>query len=232
MQPTIKPAGDHSVIVYIDEVPTEQSISQLKSLVSLISEALGQQLLDTIASYQSVLVVFDPMRTDHDTVTQHIYGILQQHNNYPPVHTSSRIVRLPVYYDHSVGPDLQRIADLHQCSIEDVVTRHCMNIYNVFAIGFAPGFAYLGHVEDDIATPRLEHPRSEVAAGSVAIADHQTAIYPKASPGGWNIIGRCPSPLFQPHSRQSLPFAVGDRIQFMPISQEEFLSLGGKLDDL
>ena len=232
MHISVKDAGEQAVILYVDDVPTEQSIGQLKVLVELIQDALGDDLIDTIPSYQSVLVQFNPLTTDHQRVSHRIQSALAQRRHAPPVHTRSQIVRLPVYYDVSVGPDLERIAKHHQCEVAQVIDRHCMNLYHIYAIGFAPGFAYLGHVDDSIAMPRLDHPRAQVPAGSVAIADHQTAVYPKASPGGWNIIGRCPSPLFQPEQAHSLPFSVGDRIQFMPISQQEFLELGGSLDDV
>lgn len=233
MDLTVKTASDQSIIVYLDELPTEQSIGRLKTLVSLIEDVLGADLIDTIASYQSVLVIFDALSTDHEQAGQRIKAAWSaRRQTTAAAKNFSRTIRLPVYYDLSVGPDLQRIADYHQCSIEKVVERHCMNIYNIFAIGFSPGFAFMGHVDDDVATPRLEQPRKQVAAGSVAVADNQTAIYPQASPGGWNIIGRCPSPLFDPAEARSPPFLVGDRVQFMPISREEYLYLGGSLDDL
>lgn len=232
MHLTIKDAGDQAVILYIDEIPTEQSIKQLKALVDLVHDALGKDLVTAIPSYQSVLVQFNPLTTDHQQTRHRIHSALAEWRHQPPVHTHSKIVRLPVYYDLSVGPDLQRIADHHGCRIEQVIERHCMNLYHIFAIGFAPGFAYLGHVDDAIAMPRLDQPRASVPAGSVAIADHQTAVYPRTSPGGWNLIGRCPSPLLQPEQTQPLPFSVGDRIQFMPISKQEFLDLGGHTDDV
>jgi KipI family sensor histidine kinase inhibitor len=228
----IKDASENSLILYLNEVPTAQSISQLKAVVQQIKLALGDALIDAIASYQSVLIVFDVDQLSHQDVRHKLLAAMNEWQAHAPVHTSSKIVRLPVYYDESVGPDLTRIAEHHQTSIEDVVTKHCMNIYHIYAIGFAPGFAYLGHVEDDIAMPRHNKPRSFVAKGSVAIADHQTAIYPQATPGGWNIIGRCPNELFDPTGASPLPFDVGDRVQFMPISKDEFLYLGGNLDDL
>jgi KipI family sensor histidine kinase inhibitor len=112
---------------------------------------------------------------------------------------------------------------------EQVITAHCQQIYDVYAIGFAPGFAYLGEVEKQIAMPRLATPRAKTPAGSVAIADRQTAIYPFETPGGWNIIGRCPSVLFDPTATPSMPYQVGDQVQFMPVNRQEFEDLGGVL---
>ncbi|MDX1733979.1 MAG: carboxyltransferase domain-containing protein, partial [Halioglobus sp.] len=101
--------------------------------------------------------------------------------------------------------------------------------YRVYAIGFAPGFAYMGEVDERIARPRLATPRSAVPAGAVAIADRQTAVYPAVSPGGWNLIGLCPTPMFDPAAEPPMPVAVGDSVRFRPIDRQEYLSLGGAL---
>jgi len=101
--------------------------------------------------------------------------------------------------------------------------------YRVYAIGFAPGFAYLGEVDARIAAPRLATPRKKVPKGAVAIADRQTAVYPAVSPGGWNLIGLCPVDMFNPNAKPTMPVQVGDKVQFKSIEREEFLSLGGQL---
>jgi KipI family sensor histidine kinase inhibitor len=99
----------------------------------------------------------------------------------------------------------------------------------VYAIGFAPGFAYLGQVDERIAAPRLATPRQKVPRGAVGIADRQTAIYPAASPGGWNLIGLCPQSMFDPNADPSMPVQVGDRVRFKGIDRQSFLELGGML---
>lgn len=115
-----------------------------------------------------------------------------------------------------------QLIDLHQ-SVD----------YRVYAIGFAPGFAYLGELDQRLATPRLVSPRPKVPQGAVGIADRQTAVYPAESPGGWNILGLCPTALFKPEcagtAEALMPFAVGDRVRFQSISRNEFLALGGQL---
>ena len=98
-----------------------------------------------------------------------------------------------------------------------------------YAIGFAPGFAYLGQVNERLATSRLATPRAKVPRGAVGIADQQTAVYPSESPGGWNLIGRCPVRMFDPNALDALKVSVGDRVRFEPIDRETFLGLGGEL---
>jgi KipI family sensor histidine kinase inhibitor len=112
-------------------------------------------------------------------------------------------------------------------SVSDVITRHSQREYQVFALGFAPGFAFMGLVEEVLATPRLKTPRKRVAAGSVGIAERQTAAYPVVSPGGWNLIGRTPSKLFDRQREGYSLMQPGDSVCFAPIEHAEFLRLGG-----
>ena len=139
------------------------------------------------------------------------------------------LIRLPVWYASESGPDLDALAERANMSVSDVIDLHASTEYRVYAIGFAPGFAYLGQVDERIAAPRLSTPRQSVPRGSVAIADRQTAIYPAASPGGWNLIGRCPTRMFNPDADPCMPVQVGDRVSFEPIDKERYLELGGEL---
>ena len=116
-------------------------------------------------------------------------------------------------------------------TVEQVIAIHQSVEYRVYAIGFAPGFAYLGEVDERIASSRLATPRQKVPKGAVAIADRQTAVYPAISPGGWNLIGLCPTLMFDPSKEPSMPVKTGDRVVFEAISREEFIDLGGQLND-
>jgi KipI family sensor histidine kinase inhibitor len=136
---------------------------------------------------------------------------------------------LPVYYDVEAGADLSDLAEASGLSVDQVIEIHSSTPYRVYAIGFAPGFAYLGQVDERIARPRLATPRLRVPKGSVAIADRQTAVYPDTSPGGWNLIGRCPVEMFNPASDPIMPVSVGDRVTFEPVDRARFLALGGDL---
>ena len=111
----------------------------------------------------------------------------------------------------------------------DVINIHTATEYRVYAIGFAPGFAYLGQVDERIAAPRLATPRLKVPRGAVAIADQQTAVYPAESPGGWNLIGMCPTPMFDPLRDPPMPVAVGGRVRFEAVDRATYLELGGEL---
>jgi len=134
---------------------------------------------------------------------------------------------LPVWYDLSVGPELTLLAQRTGWSQREVIRRHSERPYQVFALGFAPGFAFMGLVDEVLAAPRLNTPRKRVAAGSVGIAERQTAAYPAQSPGGWNLIGRTPVRLFDREREGYSLLQPGDRVQFEPISHSEFIRLGG-----
>jgi len=148
------------------------------------------------------------------------------------VDAESEIIEVPVFYHPSVGPDLKRLAQRAGFSVEEVIRRHSERLYQVFAIGFAPGFAYLGEVAEELSVPRLANPRAKVPAGTLGIADTQTALYPIVSPGGWNLIGRTPLTLFDQSRAQSSLLEAGQTVRFRPIAQDEYLELGGRLDDL
>jgi len=141
-------------------------------------------------------------------------------------------VVLPVYYGPEVALDLEYIARECQLSTEEVIRLHSEQIYRVYAIGFSPGFAYLGNTPDQLRVARKATPRLKVPAGSLGIADNQTAIYPAQTPGGWQIIGRTPLEMIDWDSQTLTRVKVGDRVRFEPVDRDTFIAMGGRLDEL
>jgi len=220
-------AGENSLIVYFGDQVSSEITAQVRQTAQALPSQLGGLLIDLIPSYASLLVIFDPLRTDHLAVRKAIH--LAHDSRKGTLVSSSRLIELPVYYAADSGPDLVKLADGARLSVEEVIDIHTSVEYHVHAIGFAPGFAYLGQVDARIATPRLSTPRVRVPKGAVAIADQQTAVYPAVSPGGWNLIGLCPVDMFDPQAEPVMPVSVGDRVKFNPINRSAFLRLGGKL---
>jgi inhibitor of KinA len=130
-----------------------------------------------------------------------------------------------VCYGGEFGPDLQEVAVLHGLPAQRIIELHSSRTYHAYFLGFAPGFAYLGDLADEIATPRLATPRKIVPARSVGIAGKQTAVYPFATPGGWRLIGRTPLRVFSPEREPMEMIAIGDEVRFRAISAEEFRAL-------
>jgi len=221
-------AGDNAVILYLGESTSAAVAARVQAAATAARRVLGDDLIDLVPSYASLLVIYDPLRTDHMSVISRLHGV-QEQLDAASADEGGREVVLPVYYSAESGADLERLAQQCELSVEEVVALHSGAEYRVYAIGFAPGFAYLGEVDPRIAAPRLATPRTKVPRGAVAIADRQTAVYPAVSPGGWNLIGNCPQRMFDPAAEPTMPVAVGDRVRFEPISRERFLQLGGEL---
>ncbi|MEH6569349.1 MAG: 5-oxoprolinase subunit PxpB [Halioglobus sp.] len=220
-------AGENSLILYLGNNTSPEVSARVQNAASVIARLLGEDLIDLVPSYASLLIIYDPFRTDHMKVSQQIHAALETQT--ATAIEEGRTVVLPVYYSAESGDDLEALAKNANLSTQQVIDLHTDGDYRVYAIGFAPGFAYLGEVDERIAAPRLATPRQKVPRGAVAIADRQTAVYPAASPGGWNLIGRCPTRMFNPEATPTMPVRVGDRVKFEAISREHFYDLGGEL---
>jgi KipI family sensor histidine kinase inhibitor len=226
-------AGENALILYFsgDEQSSAVDVShKVHQAAQLIQLHLSADIIDVIPSYASILVVFNLLDIDHHRLRNKLKNILTQEDNVSI--QTGKVIELPAYYSVESGIDLARIAKHASLSIEQVIALHQAQAYQVYAIGFAPGFAYLGDVDERIAMPRLATPRLKVPKGAIAIADRQTAVYPEQSPGGWNIIGLCPVDMFNSKAEPHMPVAVGDTVKFVAISKEQYLKLGGKLPNM
>lgn len=221
-------AGENALLLYLGSSTSPTVSAQVQAAAEALSKALGEDLVDLVPSYASLLVIYNPLKTDHLAVRKAILKATAQLDT--GAEDSHKTVVLPVYYHPEVGADLAALAQNAGLSVKDVIKLHSQCEYRVYAIGFAPGFAYLGEVDPRIAAPRMATPRQRVPRGAVAIADRQTAVYPAVSPGGWNLIGRCPTPMFNPQAEPTMPVAVGDRVRFEAITRERYLALGGELE--
>jgi len=232
----IQLAGENALIIYFSGGDSSNISAKVQQAEKLIRQAMKVDLtigiIDLVSSYASIMVMFDLHTTAHYQVRKKVRVLLEgvdKQNLMTSSPASSSIVELPVYYGEESGPDLAAIAQRSKLTIEQVIDIHQAQEYRVYAIGFAPGFAYLGEVDERIATPRLSTPRLSVPKGAVAIADKQTAVYPNTSPGGWNIIGLCPIDMFNVNATPIMPVSVGDLVKFKAISKDEYRVLGGVL---
>ncbi|MCP4302428.1 MAG: 5-oxoprolinase subunit PxpB [Gammaproteobacteria bacterium] len=223
----IEIAGQNAFIVYFGDHASATVSAQIQAAVNNITNSMAACLVDLVPSYASLLVIYDLDRSEPFAVRRMLRAALTDLDTVDE--SAGELVTLPVYYSLESGPDLEVIAELGNINVEDVIDIHQLQEYRVYAIGFAPGFAYLGEVDERIAAPRLSTPRQKVPRGAVAIADRQTAVYPAVSPGGWNLIGLCPTRMFDPACDPSMPVKAGDRIRFDAITREQFLAQGGEL---
>jgi len=186
---------------------------------------------DIIPAYSSITIVYDvAIIRDQYRVTS-AFQFIKQYIEDSMKHVdwnktpSSRKIEIPVCYDPSLAPDLSVLASEKKLSAEEVVQLHCNKTYRVYMIGFLPGFAYMGKVDERIASPRKSNPDRMMHAGSVGIAGEQTGIYPLDSPGGWNIIGQTPLRMFDAGREEPVLLRAGDEVKFVAITLKEFQRL-------
>ena len=219
----IESAAIDSLMVRLFDEIDEANMPWLMAAAAKLRQAFGVQLIDLVPSYTTLLLHYDVHALSEASAIALIQRSL--HNLQPLANETGTLHAIPVWYHQSVGPELTSIAQRAGLSPEQVIEQHCSRDYPVFTLGFAPGFAYMGLVDEALASARLATPRQRVPKGSVGIAERQTAIYPLTSPGGWNLIGRCPLTLFSAE-RGSL-LQPGDRVRFVSIDHAEFIRLGG-----
>ncbi|GAV25981.1 hypothetical protein ciss_19140 [Carboxydothermus islandicus] len=186
-------------------------------------------ILETVPTYRALAVYFEPAVISFWELEKLVKRLAENLRDGVGQEETPRLYRIPVVYGGEFGPDLEEVAKVNNLTPEEVIAIHTKNRYYIYMLGFTPGFPYLGGLDPRIATPRKSSPRPRVEAGSVGIAGMQTGIYPVASPGGWQIIGRTPLRLFNPENPEA-PFLLepGGYIEFYPISVEEYFRLGGE----
>jgi inhibitor of KinA len=213
MKPRLLAMGDSALLVKLgDEIDPviNQRVHELDAL--LRADRLAG-VIETVPAYATLLLHYDPLILTHAQISEWVNIELAKVKSV--VHRNPRRIEVPVQYGGEHGPDLDFIASLHHISKQEVISLHTRREYTVYMMGFTPGFAYMGKLDDMLATPRLETPRIHVAAGSVGIAGSQTGIYPIDSPGGWQLIGRTSLSLFDLASDTPFLFSPGDTVQFV-----------------
>lgn len=228
-QLSIRLASEHALYLDLATEPSPFALARLVQLQHQLKLHFGHHLRDVVPAYLSLLLVFEPEHFAFEPLCRELTALSHRLLQQQAPELAGKKIQLPVYYGKDSGPDLAAIATQQGLSQKRVIELHSSTAYLVYAIGFSPGFAYLGFVPPELQRPRLGTPRQLVQKGSVGIADRQTAVYPASSPGGWNIIGNCPQPLFDLTSTPLMPVAVGDQVQFVPIERAEFIRLGGQL---
>lgn len=223
MRRTIQPADGEP-----DGREAVMAVRAVSALAAKIRAEAPPGLLELVPAGSALAIHFDPLASGAGEWQARIERWLGQLD--APDGESGRLVEIPVCYGGAFGPDLDDVARRTGRSAEEVVRLHAGTEYVVGMIGFAPGFPYLFGLPRELAVPRREEPRTKVPAGSVAIGGGYAGIYPKELPGGWHIIGRTPSVLFDPAASPPSLLAPGDRVRFVPVDEGEFRRLAGKRD--
>ena len=215
-------ASDRAVIAYLGDSIGAESHTRVVRLLRAIELDRPPWLLNLHPAYCSLLVTFDALAVEPAEVEATLTRL--EHEAGAARDEEPRTVEIPVCYGGECGPDLEALAAAHGHTPGRVIEIHSGEVYRAYFLGFAPGFAYLGDVPESIATPRHSTPRRSVPAGSVGIAGRQTGVYPFATPGGWQLIGRTPLAMFRADRAEMSLIALGDRVRFRAITHAEFLA--------
>lgn len=232
----IHPLGDRAVVVELDSPISEEAVDFIRRVDERLSSANLPGVRECVPAFCSLTVHYDPAAAvgagaERDALA---FDILRAAIEVviadigPAAREPRAAVEIPVCYGGDYGEDLVALALGRGLSADEFIAIHSAATYFVGMIGFLPGFPYLGGLDERLVTPRRATPRSEVPAGSVAIGGNQTGVYPFASPGGWHLIGRTPTRLFDLRRDPPCLLRVGDRVRFVPIARETFAELADR----
>jgi KipI family sensor histidine kinase inhibitor len=211
--PRLLACGDAALSVEFGNEIDEGLNDRVLALDAALGKAAIPGLVETVPTYRSLLVCYDPVATDVDGLKQRILALSEG-----AADESRRVRRwrVPVVYGGAFGPDLDAVAERHGMTPDEVIALHAGAIYRIYMIGFMPGFAYLGGLDARLATPRRLQPRLKTPAQSVSIGGAQAAISSVEAPSGWHLLGRTPARPFMPGRDPGFLFAAGDEIRFEP----------------
>lgn len=225
---TIKPYGDQAVLVEFEAAIDPLIHAQVSELYQALSQASTKGIKALIPAYHSLTICYDPSLVSMEKLNAFIASFS---DNKPVAPSSAKTLHIPVCYDASFALDMDFVLEQMQLSKAALIELHTKDIYQVYMLGFLPGFAYLGKVSAQLFCPRKEHPRLKIPAGSVGLAGYQTGIYPAESPGGWQIIGRCPIAVFNFDLEEPFLFEVGNQVKFEAIDLATFKAIKNNPQD-
>ena len=236
--------SENSLILIWPEKICSRQHQEIIAHQAKIKQLLNKWLIETIVSYNSLIIYYalDKICSEKfiAKVDQLITTATVMHSpRQTDESTELALLTIPVYYGDDAGWDLNWLAKQCQLTHQEIIHLHSQKTYRAYALGFTPGFCYLGTLDEKLWQPRKKSPRLSVPAGAVAIAEQQSAIYPSSSPGGWHIIGQTPIKMYRvnhtEHSNNAIQvdftpkISLGQKIRFQPINYQEFCQLGGQL---
>jgi KipI family sensor histidine kinase inhibitor len=215
------PAGERGLVVEFGNTISIEINNRVRALALALDAAGIPGLIEVVPTYRSLGIEYDPLTLSYDEAERRLREVVADLD--PATLPAAKRVEIPTVYGGVYGPDLPFVAEHAGLTEAEVIRLHSQTVYHVYMIGFTAGFAYLGGLPERLHTPRLPSPRVKVPKGSVAIGGGQTGAYPAEAPGGWRIIGRTHMSLFDPLQAVPTPMQPGDAVQFVPITEAEYL---------
>lgn len=220
MEYQILNAGDSAVCVEFGKKIDDAVNARVNSLHQILLKRQIKGVIESIPTFRSLLVCYDPVKLKYKKLVRILESCIAQIR--VEENAEKRIVEIPVCYEAQFAPDMENVTAHTGLSAEEVIALHCGRDYRIHMLGFLPGFPYLGGMDERLVTPRLKTPRTRIEPGSVGIGGSQTGVYPLASPGGWQLIGKTPLVLYDPQRDNPILYEAGDYIRFVRISAEQF----------
>lgn len=212
--------GDSAVTVQFKNEISRGVNAYVTSLCAEIEQAGIKGVTEYIPTFCSVSVLYDCTEISAKKLKNTLAKILK--NIKVASSRKARLFEIPVCYDDCFALDMDNVCEHSHLTRQEVIERHSGRDYLIYMLGFLPGFAYLGGMDESLATPRLDSPRSEIFEGAVGIGGEQTGIYPVASPGGWQLIGKTPLKVYDKERENPILYSAGDYIRFVPVDLDEF----------
>lgn len=225
---TLLPVGDCALTVEFGQEISDEINSKVQALSLALRDAKIPGVVEWVPTYRSLMVCYDPSVIAYRRLCLRLRGLMQKDGQVSGA--GRRIWEIPVCYGGAYGEDIGFVASNAGITTDEVVGLHAGKEYRIYMLGFLPGFAYLGGLDKRIHTPRLKIPRTKIPPGSVGIGGEQTGIYPLASPGGWQLIGRTPIKPYDPARSLPLLFEAGDYLRFVPIDQARFKEISDMVE--
>ena len=223
------PSGDCAICVEFGNEISPEINAKIRAFKIALEKENIDGIVETVPTYRSLMVVYRPEVILFKELTAKFDGIMGAMGNIqipPPT-----VIEIPVLYGGEMGPDLENVASHNNKTVEEVIKIHTSEEYLIYMLGFIAGFPYLGGMSKEIATPRLASPRVKIEGGSVGIAGMQTGIYPVASPGGWQLIGRTPLKLYDADREKPVLLEAGQYIKFRSVTKEEYEKIEKQVED-
>lgn len=218
--PHISQLGDNAILIQFEKIISEKVLDEVLFYKNLIQQLYVKQKVEVINTYNSILVNYFVTIEDVYSDLKAVKEVFQQNNNTKNI--DSRVFEIPVCYDLDFGIDLELISKEKDLEVSEIISLHTQPEYRVYFMGFLPGFLYLGGLDKKLQISRKSRPRMKIEKGAVGIGENQTGIYPKVSPGGWQIIGNCPVNFFDKNSEIPTQISAGDYIKFKSVEKEEY----------
>jgi len=208
------PLGDSAITIVLGDEKSADLLQRVHAAAAALAAEKLANVQDIVPAYLGVAVFYDSLRASFAEMQAKLVAVCERATDSTSVSNKIREHEIPVTYD---GPDLAAVAAACGVSTAEVIERHSGAPYTVDLLGFVPGFGYLSELDPSLRLPRRPQPRPRVPAGSVAIAGAQTAVYPLDTPGGWHIIGRTETVMFDPKRNPPSTLRAGDTVRFVSV---------------